>query len=256
MIEPQEYDAYSCSYDPKTILVMDKGNHGNGPGLARNLCWDHAKENGHKRHWVMDDNINGFIRLHENKRIQVADGGIFRAAEDFVDRFENVPVSGFQYRFYVAENSLRPPFVLNTRIYSCLLIENNCPYRWRGRYNEDTILALDVLTDKDRPDPENTPPRFVTMQFNAFMQNKLTTQQVAGGNTGEFYEKEGTTNKSMMLKKEYPEITDVVWRYNRVHHEVDYSGFRENEPILKTSQFDQSSYEMELVPVWDPKKKL
>ena len=90
----------------------------------------------------MDDNINGFVRLHKKTKRRVLDGGMFRVCEEFVDRFKNVPVAGLQYRFFCDDKAAYPPFVLNTRIYSCLLIENSCPHRWRGRYNEDTILSL------------------------------------------------------------------------------------------------------------------
>jgi hypothetical protein len=256
VIEPQDYDAYFCSFDPETILVAPFSNHGDGPGRARNWCWDHAKAAGFKRHWVMDDNINGFVRLHENEKIPVADGGMIRAAEDFVDRFENVPLAGLNYRFFAANKSFKPPFLLNTRIYSCLLIENDCPYRWRGRYNEDTILALDVLLDKKRPDQASTPPRFVTMQFNTLLQNKTVTQQLGGGNTEEFYSHEGTSNKSMMLKSQYPELVALVEKYQRDHHHINYKKiFGSNQPVLKSNLPAPKSYEMELVPVPDRIRK-
>ena len=32
-----------------------------GPGPARNFAWHHSMVNGHKWHWVMDDNIAGFF---------------------------------------------------------------------------------------------------------------------------------------------------------------------------------------------------
>ena len=96
VIEPQDYDEYSCLIDEQKILVLPFSNHGDGPGRARNWCWDHSISLGAKRHWVLDDNISRFLRLHENKRIPVADGGIFQAAEDFVDRFSNVRVAGFK----------------------------------------------------------------------------------------------------------------------------------------------------------------
>lgn len=232
-IEPQDYDAYSVVIPKERILVLPFSNHGDGPGRARNWCWDHAQTIGHKRHWVLDDNIVDFWRLHQNQRIRVADGGIFRAAEDFVDRFENVPIAGFQYRFFCAERSSYPPFVLNTRIYSCLLIDNACRHRWRGRYNEDTDLSLRVLKDGD-----------CTIQFNAFLQNKLVTQAIGGGNTAEFYASEGTWNKSKMLQQMHPDVAKVVWRYGRWHHEVDYRPFRDNKPILKADCSAPSSYEM------------
>lgn len=239
-IEPQDEQSYEKALDNfnirkyVTLLVAPFSNHGDGPGRARNWCWDHSISIGAEKHWVLDDNIADFYRLHQNKRIRVESGAIFRAAEDFVDRFENVPISGFQYRFFIAPNQKYPPYVKNTRIYSTLLIENKCKHRWRGRYNEDTDICLRVLKDGD-----------CTIQFNAFMQGKAATQTVKGGNTEEFYHKEGTQdkskwrdgqlnpegtiNKSQMLVDMHPDVAKIVWRYGRWHHYVDYSVFKKNE---------------------------
>ena len=93
-------------------------------------------------------------------------------------------------------------------------------YRWRGRYNEDTILSLDILKDG-----------YCTIQFNAFLQLKTTTQMVKGGNTKEFYAKEGTYPKSKMLADVYPQYAKVVYRFNRIHHHVDYTPFKKNKLI-------------------------
>ena len=243
-IEPQDEKLYDQALDNfgirpyVTLLVAPFSNHGDGPGRARNWCWDHSIALGAERHWVLDDNIVDFYRLQHNLRIRVESGAIFRASEDFVDRYENVPISGFQYRFFIAPNSKYPPFVKNTRIYSTLLIDNKCKFRWRGRYNEDTDICLRVLKDGD-----------CTIQFNAFLQGKAATQTVKGGNTSEFYHAEntenenfeksgynslGTVNKSQMLVDMHPDVARMVWRYGRWHHHVDYSPFKPNQLILKS----------------------
>lgn len=242
-IEPQDEDKYETALDHfdirshVTLLVAPFSNHGDGPGRARNWCWDHSVSIGANKHWILDDNINHFYRLNRNVRIRVDSGAIFRAAEDFVDRYENVPVSGFQYRFFIAPESAYPAFVKNTRIYSTLLIDNKCPYRWRGRYNEDTDLSLRILKDTSE---------LCTIQFNAFLQDKAATQTVAGGNTKAFYEAEfnsgkvgeynsdGTVNKSLMLYYAHPDVTRMSAKYGRWHHEVNYSGFKENKLKLKS----------------------
>lgn len=243
-VEPQDYDLYANAVvkfnlkDYVTLLVLPFSNHGDGPGRARNWCWDHSMNMNAKRHWVLDDNIEDFYRLHMNKRIRVESGAIFKASEDFVDRYENVPIAGFQYRFFIAPDSKYPPYVTNTRIYSCLLIENSCKHRWRGRYNEDTDICLRVLKDGD-----------CTVQFNAFLQGKAATQTVKGGNTEEFYHKEfgddkekwregklnsdGTIKKSQMLYDMHPDVTKIVFRYGRWHHYVDYTPFKKNKLKLK-----------------------
>jgi hypothetical protein len=243
-IEPQDEQLYEAALDNfgirpyVTLLIAPFSNHGNGPGRARNWCWDHSIEMGATSHWVLDCNIQDFYRLHRNERIRVESGVIFKAAEDFVDRYENVPISGFQYRFFCAPNQKYPAYVKNTRIYSTLLIRNDCKHRWRGRYNEDTDICLRVLKDGD-----------CTIQFNAFLQGKVATQTLSGGNTAEFYHAEGNTdrsewrggtlnaegtiNKSQMLVDLHPDVARMVWRYDRWHHHVDYSPFEKNQLKLK-----------------------
>ena len=239
-IEPQDENDYDEALDVfnirkyVTLLILPFSNHGDGPGRARNWCWDHSIEMGFESHWVLDDNISDFYRYQNNKRIRVESAAIFRAAEDFVDRYINVMISGFQYRFFIAPNQTYPPYVANTRIYSCLLINNKCKHRWRGRYNEDTDLSLRILKDGD-----------CTIQFNAFLQGKIVTQALKGGNTAEFYHAEnkesikdgwnpdGAINKSQMLVDMHPDVAKVVWKYNRWHHYVDYGSFKKNKLKLK-----------------------
>lgn len=196
-IEPQDYDNYDAALDEfnirpyVTLLTLPFSNHGDGPGRARNWCWDHSMEVLQaKKHWVLDDNIQDFYRLHNNQRIRVESGLFFKIMEDFCDRYENVKIAGPQYRFFCAADQSYPPYVKNTRIYSTLLIENDCKYRWRGRYNEDTDICLRVLKDGD-----------CTIQFNAFLQGKCATQTVKGGNTEEFYHAEYTDNEDFQKTK-------------------------------------------------------
>lgn len=233
VIEPQDLPLYSFFIDPKKILVLPYSNRGNGPGEARNWCWEHSKKLGYKRHWVMDDNIVDFYRLYNHRKLPIADGGMFRVCEEFVDRFENVPLAGLQYDFFTIANSPYPPFVFNTRIYSVLLIENSCEYRWRGKYNEDTILSLDILKHNSKK-PFNINDKtwkgdLCTIQFNCLLQQKSPTQKLKGGNTDEFYAKEGTYNKSRMLEVVHPDVSKVVWRYGRYHHQVNYLPFENNQ---------------------------
>ena len=244
VIEPQDELAYEEALDNfdirkyVTLLVAPFSNHGDGPGRARNWAWDHSMTIGATSHWVFDDNISDFYRLHNNERIRFESGVGFQIMEDFVNRYDNIYIAGPQYRFFIAPDQSYPAFVANTRIYSALLIRNDCKHRWRGRYNEDTDICLRVMKDGD-----------VCLQFNAFLQGKCATQTVAGGNTAEFYHAEnadneefketgynteGTVNKSQMLVDMHPDVARLVWRYGRWHHWVDYGPFKTNTPILKT----------------------
>lgn len=215
-VEPQDYEAYLASpYLRKDqILVLPFSNHGKGSGPARNWCWEHSQQNGFKRHWLLDDNMTEFWRFHNNKRYRVERGsGIFRAAEDFVDRFENVALAGFQYKFFCIDDYPYPPYILNTRIMSCFLIDNDCPEKWRGKYNEDVDLSIRVMKQG-----------LTTMLFYSFLCGKLRTGTVKGGNTTEIYnnyKEDASLKKSLMLKEMHPDCVELIERYGRSHHHVN-----------------------------------
>ena len=221
VVEPQEYNNYAEVIDPAKVLTLPFSNLGQGSIPARNWIWDHALSIGAERHWIMDDNIRTFNRLNRNLMVQVTSGTIFKATENFVDRYENLAIAGFNYDFFAKAKDPLPPYVLNTRIYSCLLIKNDIPYRWRGKYNEDTDLSIRVLKDG-----------YCTIQFNAFLQEKATTQTMKGGNTDELYAN-GTLEKSQALADQHPDVAKVVWKFNRWHHHVNYKPFKENKLIRK-----------------------
>ncbi len=236
IIEAQERDTYAAVIDPAKILVLnpqyqrdydtfDKlgDTKSKGPGAARNFAWDHAVAAGAPWHWVMDDNIAGFYRFQNNRKLRVGDATIIRAMEDFCLRFRNVAMAGPNYYMFAPrKNKPAGPFVLNTRIYSCNLIRNDIPFRWRGRYNEDTDLSLRILK-----------AGWCTIQFCAFMQWKMPTQTVKGGNTDDFYAREGTRPKSEMLYAMHPDVTKLVHKFSRDHHQVDYSRFKANRLVLR-----------------------
>ena len=235
LVLPQEYlEAYDTCDDLGS-------SRSRGPGAARNYAMDHSISEGSAYHWVMDDNLHDFHRLHRNEKIPCRSPAPFKATEDFVKRYANVPLAGLNYYSFCKTTDAVPPFVANTRIYSCLLIRNDIGLRWRGRYNEDTDLSLRVLKRGD-----------CTIQMNAFLCGKVTTQRMSGGNTEEFYKDEGTLPKSQMLADLHPDCASVVWRFNRWHHHVDYSKFKANKLIYRdgiTITPEPNNYGLELVKI-------
>jgi hypothetical protein len=246
--EPQEVDAYrrassgllcdiielDLSFKENYELCDSLGlSKSTGPGPARNFAWEHSKALGFDWHWVMDDNLQYFARMTRNERIKTNSPAMWRAMEDFVLRYKNVGMAGPNYSMFAFGASKLPPFITNTRIYSCNLIRNDLIYRWRGRYNEDTILSLDMLK-----------AGWCTIQFNAFLQGKMGTQVLKGGNTDEFYHAEGkvqegekyadtgTLAKSQMLVDVHPDLSRLVQKFSRWHHAVDYSVFK-NQKLIK-----------------------
>ena len=248
LAEPQEVDAYRKASEGLLCEIVEldlsfKENYelcdslglskSTGPGPARNFAWEHSKTLGFDWHWVMDDNLQYFARMTRNERIKTNSPAMWRAMEDFVLRYKNIGMAGPNYSMFAFGASKLPPFITNTRIYSCNLIRNDLIYRWRGRYNEDTILSLDMLK-----------AGWCTIQFNAFLQGKMGTQVLKGGNTDEFYHAEGkvqqgqkyadtgTLAKSQMLVDVHPDVSKLVQKFSRWHHAVDYSPFK-NQKLIK-----------------------
>jgi hypothetical protein len=139
VVEAQERDNYAAVIDPEKILTLPQkyldeyetfdsvADRSKGPGAARNFCWQHSIDSGFQWHWVMDDNLDAFHRMNRNIKAEVDDGTIFRCMEDFVLRYDNVAQAGPNYYSFCKTTDRVPPYVLNTRIYSCLLIRNDIP---------------------------------------------------------------------------------------------------------------------------------
>jgi hypothetical protein len=255
IVEADERDAYAAVVDPAKVLVLDPqfqrdyetcddlgDTKSKGPGPARNFAWAHAEAEGFDAHWVLDDNIRAFYRFHHSKRLYVQTPTYFWVMEEWLDRFENVALAGPQYVMFAPESSVAAsPLNLNTRVYSALWIRNDLPYRWRGRYNEDTDLSLRALKDG-----------WATVLFNAFLQQKMWTArpEQTGGNTAAFYEREGTLPKSRMLVRMHPDVARLTWKYGRWHHEVNYKPFAGNRPVRKPGplpRVDTDEFGLQLV---------
>lgn len=257
VVEPQEMDAYRKAVQDlgtlATVLELDMGykdayetcdelgtSISTGSGPARNFAWDYSvREYGAEWHWIMDDNIRSFKRRHKNRRIKCRSAFFFRAMEEFCLRYENVSMAGPHYTMFAPSKQHYPPFIKNSRVYSCNLIRNDVPFRWRGRYNEDTILSLDMLSRG-----------WCTILFFAYLQEKLATQTLKGGNTDELYEgntrrdgekyaRKGTLAKSQMLVDVHPQYARLSVKWDRVHHHVDYSVFR-SRPLKRKPGVDFS----------------
>lgn len=221
VIEKQEYEQYAAVVDKRKLLVLPHQNQ--GLTVTRNWIWDYAQHELKTPYfWTMDDNIRGFYGLNRNMKYRVDSGTFLKVMEDFVERYTNLYISGMQYEMFVPRKKAHPPLILNTRVYSNMLIKTDIPYRNVTFYNDDTDLCLRVLKDGN-----------CTLQFCVFLADKIATMFVKGGMT-DYYEK---TNKRKQfaeeLQRAHPDVVRVVWKFNRWHHQVDYGPFRKNRLIRK-----------------------
>ena len=254
VIEESEYDDYAAVINPNKLLVLPEGFRENpkwarrceNTGLlggsipVRNWVWEHSIAEGHKRHWILDDNIWHFYRAHNNRKTKVLTPTPFRVCEDFTDRYTDVKMSGMNYAALAPAYSKRPPYYHNTRVYSCILLANdvyeNGELYWRGKYNEDTDLSLRLMK-----------AGYHTYLFNAFVCGKCATLTMEGGNTKEVYGIDQVGTKydrtgsdfdhrrafAESLHAQHPGEVRITQKFGRWHHHIDYRVFQNKKPTKK-----------------------
>ena len=262
-VEPDEYDNYISNpkIDKNKVIKLPENfsERKQGGIPVRNFVWQHSVDNGHKKHWIIDDNIDGFYRWNENIQKRVKDGVVFRVMEDYSDMWENLGLTSCQYASFVPGiDTGRGAVIRNTRTYSCILIntellDKRLEERWRGTYNEDTDLTLRVLSTKD----------LCTANFNAILSGKQTTGTMKGGNTTtiyEFGEDKQENAKFTGLQKKFDELkenwgdiikfTNKKHKDGRPHHHISYTKLFKQPLILKEGikrEPKVNNYNMKLV---------
>jgi len=225
VVEPQEAEQYAALVGEERVLVLPFSNLGRGSIPARNWIMEHSIAEGHERHWQLDDNIRDVRWMREGDRIPCNAALGLGACEDFVDRYENVAVSGLNYQMFVTP-STSTPYFHNVHVYSCTLVMNSIPNRWRGRYNEDTDMCLQVLADG-----------WCTILLNAFCADKLPTMILSGGNSDELYAGDGRLAMARELERRWPGVVRVDRRYGRPQHVVDWKKF--DTPLRRRPDYDE-----------------
>lgn len=214
VVEPQEYENYKKTIPEKYISKLPFSNLGLGSYPARNWCWDDSLKNEYKRHFLFDDNIRHFLRLYKGQRKKTKAKQALKTLEQFTDKYKNVAISGFNYRYFVTKKT-KKPFYYNTHVYSGMLINNKIPFNWRLKYNEDVDLCLQVLHNN-----------WNTILLNAYLIEKMsTTTKMKGGNQDELYKNNDPKKKLLKtksLEQIWPQYVKTTWKYGRPHHQINW----------------------------------
>lgn len=223
-VEPQEFDQYSKTIPREFILKLPFSNLGLGSFPARNHCWEDSLKKGFEKHHLLDDNIYGFMKLSNGVRSHCSARLAFSNLEIFSDRYSNLALSGFNYSSFITKE-IKYPFVVNTHVYSGILINNKIPFRWRLKYNEDVDLSLQALHNG-----------YCTVLLNVFTIRKVsTTTKMKGGNQTELYQNNNhqlKALKSQSLQQVWPQYVNIKIKYNRPHHQVSWKKYFK-QPLQK-----------------------
>jgi hypothetical protein len=223
-VEPQEYDLYCKEIGKNYIEKLPFSNLGLGSFPARNWCWEQSIKEGHKSHFLFDDNIQGFSIFHKGKRDKVHPYKPLLMLSKLHDSYSNLAITGYNYDMFITK-STKKAFNINVHVYSGMLIRNDIPYRWRLKYNEDVDLCLQALHDK-----------WCTALLNAYTIRKTsTTAKMKGGNQTELYKNNSFQKKVLKVKsleRMWPQYVKTVQRFGRPHHQVSWKKFF-SHPLLK-----------------------
>lgn len=226
-VEPQEYENYCSSVGEQHVFKLDFSNLGLGSYPARNACWEDSIKNGFEKHFLFDDNIAGFDRVNKGIRTKCESLLPLITLQNFSERYENLSIAGYNYDGFITRET-KKPFTINKHVYSGMLIKNSIKHRWRMKYNEDVDLCLQVLNAKE-----------CTILLNVFVINKVsTTAKMKGGNQDELYKNNDHAKKvlkSRSLQEIWPQYVDVVMRFNRPHHYVNW-GKHFQHPLIKRNK--------------------
>ena len=238
VVEPSEYDNYVKYIDKSKILKLpeDLSKQGKGGVPVRNFVWEHSRSLGYEKHWILDDNIDGFYRWNYNVKKRVNSGIVFKVLEEYCDRFTNIGISCLNYKMDVYDIHIQKPLLqINQKCYSCLLINHKLldkyGLKWEGRYNEDVDLVIRTIKQG-----------LCTISLNNFLCDKKSTG-MKGGNEDIYknFTHKGFQDKFDELHNKHPEYVKLVRKHKdgRPHHKVNYNKIKpNNKPVLKDSYKD------------------
>lgn len=207
----------------KSIILSE--NTKCGSYKQRNTCMDHARITlKTDKCWILDDNITGWFYLNEGSN-RITNGWAFKHVEKFVQNIkEPIAIFSHTYESDIRANTVFPPYSVNRRNYSSLLLDLRLLHkhniRWRLKYNEDVDLTLQALNKK-----------LYTLSSNYVVVKKPPTLRCKGGNTSIIYgEGKHFDKKYQTLQDKWkgtfiePFITRQKKHLdNRIHHFVKYS---------------------------------
>lgn len=230
VVDDSQWDLYCKAGMEKYMLRLPFLNNGTS-FPPRVFITEHSRANGDKRHWQIDDNIDGFMRYNGRKREHIHPGTALRMIENFCDRYTNVGIYGPNYTNFVVPRNSRKPWVKNVHIYSCMCMLNSLPFTWRGPWNEDVDLCLQSLVHG-----------FPTISTNFVSARKRATMTVKGGNSTAYQNLDIRAYGARTLAARWPGVVNLVNKYGRPHFHIkdNWRKFKDIELLIDKAYSEES----------------
>jgi hypothetical protein len=246
VVEKQEYDDYCISIDKDKVMILpdEYMNLDQGSIPVRNFVHHYNLQEGSYAYWLLDDNIKSYVYNDNDERYMIRDGFMFAVNENILNNYENLYLTGHQYKMFVVPRQNTTKIVsTHTRVYSSILIRTDIPTLnesndiWRGKYNEDTDLSLRIL--------KLGLPTLIT---NNIVADKEETG-APGGNHQIYLQDNNASGvlKSQALLEHHSDVVDIIKNYNRTHHKIKNSFIykcRADIPLIKSEFFEKKEYDI------------
>lgn len=210
------FDWYEEIKHTDTMDNLGFEKYPSGAVPARNATHDISRDRGELRHWQLDDDYNTFACYDPatGKNQVIKNGALLQKKMLQIAMFAHeckLPNAGFTLSTIEAAPMNRYKYAKRVFNAHCLPSTDDIYVRWRGRLNDDVINAQDIMRVGK-----------IGIQFKYLSTATTPTQQEAGGLT-EFYKQVGTVQKTAYAIMNAPDITELVIRFGRYHHKVDWN---------------------------------
>jgi len=174
-VEKDEYELYNNWVNHDYCELINSGhNYSNlkeGGQHIRNYIIEYWLERGEEYIWMLDDNIQGYLRLYKGFKVDVKSKEIFTSIEHYMNHFDNIGLCSHNIQSLIRQKSNKNCLVINGKHFSSLLINITTGIRFRFKYNEDHIFSIDNINQG-----------YQTICFNHILYDKLTSGTQKGGN--------------------------------------------------------------------------
>jgi hypothetical protein len=148
VVEKPEAEKYNVRPDgtngihAKKLLVIPPAKGSSAP--ARNFCLEHAKKNGHKKIWMLDDDITNIYMHYKGKKcIAVSVLDCFERLENFSERATKVKAVGMRTSASFLKD-VKKDLQFNCSLTSIYLLSVDT-FRFRGTMLVDMDYQLQIL---------------------------------------------------------------------------------------------------------------
>ena len=226
-VQEDEFEKYEEWYDSTYCELVKCPNYnreGMGSTPVRNHILKWGRDNGHKRVWMLDDNIKYYQRLYQGYKCLIESTEIFTQVEMYIMRYENVGAVSHNFSPFVCEGDCRAVMVKNGKCYSSMCLPTDSGIEFRYKHQEDNLLSIEYVCKG-----------YCNLCFNNVLYSKDTSGINKGGNHEEIYKCKGNKTDGDGYKERF-EYFEMVLKILEIEGKLKLRKGRTVGDLMKRSE--------------------